>query len=374
MKLLSVLEFFFGRTIFKLVSAMTIVAILLWLMTYLGVITLLFSFFLYIILILLSSVVIWRAGDFFAPATEFIESHHNIPQSVKAAVIDAIASSFPEFAVAIIAVLLIGKAEVGVATVIGSALYNVLIIPAASGLVAVTPMLISHEVVWRDSVYYLVTVILLTMMILIFPEWGVGVAVIFLITYIGYILLLQKHYHAHQELSPKEQPETQIEEDETLQVSSEREAWLWIVGMMILMGIASYILVEASIKLGNILGIHEVIMAFIVIAAGTSVPDTVISVLNAKRGNYDAAISNVFGSNIFDICICLSVPILLAFAINGEATTISLPQTGLILSLIGSTFLAIYLFYSNNYTLTKTKCKVMAGVYGIIFIYALTID
>ena len=48
---------------------------------------------------------------------------------------------------------------------------------------------------------------------------------------------------------------------------------------------------EASIQLGDLLGIDAVIMGFIVIAAGTSVPDTVLSVMSAKRGNCDAAIS-----------------------------------------------------------------------------------
>ena len=88
------------------------------------------------------------------------------------------------------------------------------------------------------------------------------------------------------------------EEDEPVNISSETHAWLWIIGMMLVMGGASHLLVEASIKLGELAGIDAVIMGFVVIAAGTSVPDTVLSVIRAKRGNYDAAISNVLGSNI----------------------------------------------------------------------------
>ena len=64
-------------------------------------------------------------------------------------------------------------------------------------------------------------------------------------------------------------------------------------------------LVESSLSLGDMLGIDGVIMGFVVIAAGTSVPDTALSVISAKKGHYDAAVSNVFGSNIFDICVCL---------------------------------------------------------------------
>ncbi|HBR60347.1 MAG TPA: sodium:proton exchanger, partial [Deltaproteobacteria bacterium] len=113
------------------------------------------SYLLWISLIMISTIIIWRAGDFFSPAATYIQNKHDIPQSIKAAVIDAIASSFPEFCVAVIAVIMIGRAEVGIASIVGSALYNVLVIPAAAGLVAASPMVISKEVVWRDNIYYL---------------------------------------------------------------------------------------------------------------------------------------------------------------------------------------------------------------------------
>ncbi len=129
---------------------------------------------------------IWRAGDFFSSAAKYIENQYNIPQSVKAAVIDAIASSFPEFAVAVIAVLVLGYAEVGIATIVGSALYNVLVIPSVVGIVAITPVLVSKEVVWRDSLLYLIVVVVLLGVVMIYPtEWGVLVASIFLVFFLG---------------------------------------------------------------------------------------------------------------------------------------------------------------------------------------------
>ena len=92
------------------------------------------GYLLWISLIMLSTIIIWRAGDFFSSAATYIQEKHEIPQSIKAAVIDAVASSFPEFCVAVIAVIMIGRAEVGIASIVGSALYNVLVIPAAAGL------------------------------------------------------------------------------------------------------------------------------------------------------------------------------------------------------------------------------------------------
>ncbi len=333
------------------------------------------AYILWISLILLATIIIWRAGDFFSSAATYIQNKHEIPQSIKAAVIDAVASSFPEFCVAVIAVLLIGRAEVGISSIVGSALYNVLVIPAAAGLVATSPMVISREVVWRDNIFYFGVVLLLGAMLWQFPdEWGAGVALIFLLAYIGYVVLLHRDFKKSksQEKDKIITEEFEDDDEELLELQSEKKAWFWIMVMMFIMGGASHLLVESSLALGDLLGIDGVIMGFVVIAAGTSVPDTALSVISAKKGHYDAAVSNVFGSNIFDICVCLSIPILIALTMSGEPTFINLPQTGLIWSLIGATLLAIYFFWSNNYTLTKVKAGMMGILYLLIILISFT--
>ena len=369
-------SFFFGKDMFRHAILLSGIAIIAWFLTQNGIG--LASYFLWISLIMISTIVIWRAGDFFSPAATYIQNKHDIPQSIKAAVIDAIASSFPEFCVAVIAVIMLGRAEVGIASIVGSALYNVLVIPAAAGLVAASPMVISKEVVWRDNLYYLGVTLLLGAMLWLFPnEWGAGVAVIFLLAYLGYVFLLQRDFKkSKNQNADSHKPdilEDKTEDDDELELKSEKKAWIWLVSMMILMGAATHVLVESSLALGDMLGIDGVLMGFVVIAAGTSVPDTALSVISAKKGHYDAAVSNVFGSNIFDICICLSIPILLALAMSGEQTAIDLPQLGLIWSLIGATFLAVYLFWSNNYTLTKAKAGMMGMLYLLIILVSFSL-
>ena len=59
------------------------------------------------------------------------------------------------------------------------------------------------------------------------------------------------------------------------------------------------------------------IIALIIAAAATSVPDTILSVKDAKKGNYNDAISNALGSNIFDICFALGFPILMFTSFYG---------------------------------------------------------
>ena len=57
-------------------------------------------------------------------------------------------------------------------------------------------------------------------------------------------------------------------------------------------------------------GVAPYFTAVILAAAATSVPDTVLSVKDAMNGDYDDAVANAVGSNIFDICICLGLPLL----------------------------------------------------------------
>ena len=61
-------------------------------------------------------------------------------------------------------------------------------------------------------------------------------------------------------------------------------------------------------------------IAVILASAATSVPDTIISIRDAQNGNYNDAISNALGSNIFDVCFALGLPLFLYCIIYGPIT------------------------------------------------------
>ena len=76
---------------------------------------------------------------------------------------------------------------------------------------------------------------------------------------------------------------------------------LWI-------GILSYFMVAWASKLGCLFGIHPAIMGCTILAAGTSVPDAIGSLIVAREGQGDMAVSNAIGSNVFDILLGLGLP------------------------------------------------------------------
>ena len=83
------------------------------------------------------------------------------------------------------------------------------------------------------------------------------------------------------------------------------------MGAVVWLGIACHILAESVVGAATVLGVPVYITSVILAAAATSVPDTILSVKDAVKGNSDDAMSNAIGSNIFDITVAVGVPLLL---------------------------------------------------------------
>ena len=91
---------------------------------------------------------------------------------------------------------------------------------------------------------------------------------------------------------------------------------LWI-------GTFTFFMVTWAEAIGNTLGIPMVLMGMTILAAGTSVPDLLSSVIVARMGEGDMAVSSSIGSNIFDITVGLPVPWILFLLYHGGKKTIT---------------------------------------------------
>ena len=111
-------------------------------------------------------------------------------------------------------------------------------------------------------------------------------------------------------------------------------------------------------------------------SAATSVPDTVISVRDAKHGNYNDAISNALGSNIFDICFALGLPLFLFCIfygpINMNPDTIKFSSELRILLLI-LTVASFMIFYFGK-TMGKLKAFLLLIIYGLFTVYIVSLS
>ena len=386
------------------------------------------------------SIVIWQACDPFADAAQWIGTTLRLPGSVRGATLDAIASSMPELFSGIFFVVLAISASDGakdelasatgegygatVATCAGSAIYNMILIPAICALVIAKyrpehPTIdVEDKVISRDGLWFVCCEVLL-LFFLFQPamHWWMGLAL--LGAYLLYLIVLyrdakvyQKRYaFIKQQLGEGNSNEEIVEQGNSNKMKLSRDliqklrsgetdddedppesagvlfgffdvplsfksAWIVIGISTIIAAIACYWLVEVTHSTAHTLNVPLFFVAVILAAAASSVPDTFLSVGAAMRGDDDGAVSNAFGSNIFDLCVCLSIPLLVGSYLNGWEP-IMLTQdgepmvglSGLRILLCALTIVTLLIMWHNR-QLTKKKAYVLIGLYGVFVAYA----
>jgi cation:H+ antiporter len=326
-------------------------------------------------IILLATILIWWFSERLESVANVIGSHLRMPESVKGAVLYAIPSSFPELATATLAVIALDEPvfEVGVGTIVGSAVFNLLVIPALALIAAAAYMKkrgrsmnainISPEVFLRDGVFYLF-VVLLFIGVVLTGTFSKVFAWVFLGLYGLYVYKLYRVTKKHRRDTSKT---TAVTPEDADRMSLAR-ASIWLVLSTFMIGLACYFLVEQTIVVSEYLAINPYVVAVILTAAATSIPDTIISVAAAKQSGEDseAAIVNAFSSNIFDVLVCLSVPTLL---FPGELH-IKLSDSIVSLVLLAvMTFVTLAMIRVGN-RVTKTKAYILLAMYAVFVVCA----
>ncbi|XP_062246377.1 sodium/potassium/calcium exchanger 1-like isoform X2 [Platichthys flesus] len=105
------------------------------------------------------------------------------------------------------------------------------------------------------------------------------------------------------------------------------------LGSILWIAVFSYLMVWWAHQVGETIGISEEIMGLTILAAGTSIPDLITSVIVARKGLGDMAVSSSVGSNIFDITIGLPVPWLIFSSIHGFAP-VAVSSNGLFCAIV----------------------------------------
>ncbi|KAM6426273.1 sodium/potassium/calcium exchanger 5 isoform 2-T2 [Liasis olivaceus] len=356
--------------------------------------------------------------DYFLPALEMISHSLGLSQDVAGATFMAAGSSAPELVTAFLGVF-VTKGDIGVSTILGSAIYNLLGICAACGLLCSMASKLSCWPLFRDCLAYIISAGAVLAMIADNQVYWYECASLLLI-YGVYILVLCFDIKINQYfmnkfsscctcfLATMEEAEDQPlsgwrEETEPLVRRQSRadsdifylpsvftvpeadlKRVLWVIALPIItvlylttpdcrkpfwkkwfmlsffmsavwISAFTYILVWMVTIVGETLHIPETIMGLTLLAAGTSIPDTIASVLVAKRGRADMAMSNIVGSNVFDL-LCLGLPWFIKTAFVDPSGPVLVNSSGLTytaISLICSIafiFLAVHL---NGWKLDK---------------------
>ncbi|KAM5242666.1 sodium/potassium/calcium exchanger 4 isoform 2-T2 [Hipposideros larvatus] len=147
-------------------------------------------------------------------------------------------------------------------------------------------------------------------------------------------------------------------------------ATLWIA-------IFSYIMVWLVTIIGYTFGIPDVIMGITFLAAGTSVPDCMASLIVARQGLGDMAVSNTIGSNVFDILVGLGIPWGLQTMVINYGSTVTINSRGLVYSvvlLLGSVALTVLGIHLNKWRLDRKLGIYVLVLYAIFLCFSIMIE
>uniref|UniRef100_A0A8C8VJV8 Solute carrier family 24 member 4 n=1 Tax=Pelusios castaneus TaxID=367368 RepID=A0A8C8VJV8_9SAUR len=139
----------------------------------------------------------------------------------------------------------------------------------------------------------------------------------------------------------------------------------------------SYFMVWMVTVIGYTLGIPDVIMGITFLAAGTSVPDCMASLIVARQGLGDMAVSNTIGSNVFDILVGLGVPWGLQTMVIDYGSTVQINSKGLVYSvvlLLGSVALTVGGIHINKWKLDKKLGFYVLFLYAIFLCFSVLIE
>ncbi|MCA9940083.1 MAG: calcium/sodium antiporter [Anaerolineales bacterium] len=320
--------------------------------------------------------------EFFIESLDEIARHWQLPSNVAGASLMAMGSSMPELSIALLALVQRGgqHSDIGVGNIVGSAVFNILVITGLSALIR--PARVSWQVVVRDCFVYSVSIGLL---LFAFQDGVITIWEVlgFLGLYAIYIFILFQWglIVPNGDADVIELVETEIEEQAQKtgvyyrvtasfgkalrRITGEpREHYVrtFLVSIAIIVGISA-LLVENAVIFAEAIHVHPVIIALTVLAAGSSVPDLIASLLVAREGRGEMAISNAVGSNIFDISIGLGLPWLLVILLQQRNITVGTDGLSQSVFILLVTVVILFIFLSTGRRLTRVEGAILVLIY-----------
>ncbi|WP_135304258.1 sodium:calcium antiporter [Haloarcula amylovorans] len=312
------------------------------------------------IVILLATGAIWKGSDWLETASERLATYYGLPQVVQGAIVVAIGSSFPELASVVVAALRESLA-LGVGAIVGSAIFNVLVIPAVAGIATDDYIESNRTLVYKEAQFYMlaVSVLLITfaLAVIYYPVEGTlsgsvtrPLALIPLALYGLYIFIQYQDTTEHE-----------ADEADAEGIAVGRQ-WLFLLAGLAVILVAVERLVHSIRLIGESFGVPGFLLGVTILAATTSLPDTLVSVRAARDDRGVASLANVLGSNTFDLLVAIPAGVLIAGAAPIDFA-MAVPMFGI---LTAATIL-LFTVLRTDLELSDTESYALLGAY-VLFV------
>ena len=303
-----------------------------------------------IIFLIVGFIILIKGADIFVDGASAVAGNFKVPKMLIGLTIVAFGTSAPELAVSIKS-LLSGSGDMVLGNVIGSNILNILLILGLSAMFH--SLAVKNNTVKKELP---ITLMITTAFAVLLSDSiftknltnsftrGDGIVLLlFFGVFMYYLISMSKN-------------KTDIEEiDDTNYPSMKKAIILTLLGLIgIVFG--SNFVVESASFIAKTIGISERMISLTIVAIGTSLPELVTSVAATRKGEYDIAIGNVVGSNIFNIGVVIGIPV----AILGGISKINFSYIDIVVMILSALFL--FFFAHNDHKISKKE--------GIFFLLA----
>ncbi len=310
-----------------------------------------------ILLLIVGFAILIKGADFFVDGAKSIAGNFKVSKILIGLTIVAFGTSAPEFAVSVKSIIS-GSGDIVIGNVVGSNILNILLILGISSLFH--SLTVKNNTVKREIPFIILITVAFSALMLdsLFDKGEVNaflrgdgvVLLLFFAVFVYYLISMARN---------------KIDEDSEEEYMSLGKAFLFTIGGIIAIILGSNFVVDSASKIASMLGVSEKLISLTIIALGTSLPELVTSVTATRKGEYDIAIGNVVGSNIFNIGLVIGIPT----AIFGGVNQLSFNAIDLCV-LLGSAMLLF--FYSfNDRKISKGEGLSFLGIFIIYYTYVI---
>lgn len=264
-------------------------------------------------LLLIGFVFLLKGADIFVDGASDTARKFRVPKMLIGLTIVSFGTSAPELAVSIQSILS-GKGDILLGNVVGSNVLNILLILGVASLVGTLRV---NTATVKKEIPVLVLITLAFAALLsdkifglaenIFTRQDGVVLLLFFCIFIYYLIGMARKKDTNEEENKDEKPVKLV------------KALLMIVIGLFGIVLGSDFVVKGASEIAATFGVSQRIISLTIVALGTSLPELVTSVIATKKGEYDIAIGNIVGSNIFNIGIVAGLPVAIFGGVGGGA-------------------------------------------------------
>jgi cation:H+ antiporter len=287
---------------------------------------------------------LFKGSDILVEGTAKTATQLGISALIISVLLVGFGTSAPEFAISVGAATQ-KNPDISLGNIIGSCIANLLLVLGVSAIIR--PIKVKKSIIKREVPIMLgaTGALLLFSVFSLLDNCHILGGISFLFLFVLFIWFFIKCARKEKDLGTK------------YEIGDKRRNVLFIILGIFGVIFGAWLLIESSITIANLLNVPEFIIALSLVAIGTSLPELVVSMMAAYKGESDIAIGNVIGSNVFNILLVLGVA---ALFIPLKAVS-SLDH---ILILIGVTIVIVPIL-ETGHTITRIEGAFMLMIYCV---------